>query len=76
MREVASQPPYTEYVSTRRHRAPEMLLRSTDYSVQVDTWALGTILAELVNLKPLFPGQGEVDRGAWVPDEDGWVVWV
>ena len=61
-RETDSKPPYTEYVSTRWYRAPEVLLRSRDYSNPVDMWALGTILAELVNLKPLFPGQSEVDQ--------------
>lgn len=61
-RETASIPPYTEYVSTRWYRAPEVLLRSKDYSNPVDLWALGTILAELVNLKPLFPGDSEVDQ--------------
>ncbi|UTT92596.1 hypothetical protein NDA17_003081 [Ustilago hordei] len=61
-RETLSKPPYTEYVSTRWYRAPEVLLRSRDYSNPVDMWALGTILAELVNLKPLFPGHTEVDQ--------------
>lgn len=61
-RETRSRPPYTEYVSTRWYRAPEVLLRSRDYSNPVDMWAVGTILAEMVNLKPLFPGQSEVDQ--------------
>lgn len=61
-REISSKPPYTEYVSTRWYRAPEVLLRSRDYGPAVDMWALGTILAELVNLKPIFPGQSEVDQ--------------
>lgn len=61
-RETASKPPYTEYVSTRWYRAPEVLLRSRDYTNPVDLWALGTILAEMVTLKPLFPGQSEIDQ--------------
>ncbi|OCH96101.1 kinase-like protein [Obba rivulosa] len=61
-RETRSKPPYTEYVSTRWYRAPEVLLKSRDYSNPVDMWALGTIMAELVTLKPLFPGQGEIDQ--------------
>ncbi|KAF8489606.1 kinase-like domain-containing protein [Gautieria morchelliformis] len=63
-RETRSRPPYTEYVSTRWYRAPEVLLRSREYSNPVDMWALGTILAELINLKPLFPGAGEIDQVA------------
>jgi serine/threonine protein kinase len=61
-RETKSKPPYTEYVSTRWYRAPEVLLLSRDYSTPVDMWALGTIMAELVNLRPLFPGSGQVDQ--------------
>jgi len=61
-RETRSKPPYTEYVSTRWYRAPEVLLKSRDYSNPVDMWAFGTIMAELVNLKPLFPGKKEADQ--------------
>lgn len=61
-REIASKPPYTEYVSTRWYRAPEVLLRSRDYSVPVDMWAVGTIMVEVLTLKPLFPGDSEIDQ--------------
>ena len=67
-RETKSRPPYTEYVSTRWYRAPEVLLKSRDYSNPVDMWALGTIMAELVNLRPLFPGKGEVDQVAKITE--------
>ncbi|TFK41165.1 kinase-like domain-containing protein [Crucibulum laeve] len=63
-RETISRPPYTEYVSTRWYRAPEVLLLSRNYSNPVDMWALGTIMAELVNLRPLFPGSDQVDQVA------------
>ncbi|KAG6857555.1 hypothetical protein H0H87_000154 [Tephrocybe sp. NHM501043] len=63
-RETKSSPPYTEYVSTRWYRAPEVLLLSRDYSNPVDMWALGTIMAELVNLRPLFPGSDQIDQVA------------
>ncbi|KAM7293752.1 serine/threonine-protein kinase ICK isoform X1 [Ixodes scapularis] len=61
-REIRSQPPYTDYVSTRWYRAPEILLRSTSYSSPIDLWAVGCILAELYSLQPLFPGRSEVDQ--------------
>ncbi|KAF7306918.1 hypothetical protein MIND_00484300 [Mycena indigotica] len=61
-REIRSLPPYTEYVSTRWYRAPEVLLMSNDYSTPVDMWALGTIMAELINLRPLFPGVDTIDQ--------------
>ena len=61
-RETRSRPPYTDYVSTRWYRAPEVLLRSTAYSAPVDVFAAGAILAELFNLRPLFPGTSEADQ--------------
>ncbi|XP_068614763.1 serine/threonine-protein kinase ICK-like [Brachionichthys hirsutus] len=60
-REIRSRPPYTDYVSTRWYRAPEVLLRSTSYNSPIDQWALGCIMAELYTLRPLFPGSSEVD---------------
>uniref|UniRef100_A0A8C6TWN0 Protein kinase domain-containing protein n=1 Tax=Neogobius melanostomus TaxID=47308 RepID=A0A8C6TWN0_9GOBI len=54
-REIRSRPPYTDYVSTRWYRAPEVLLRSISYSSPIDQWA------ELYTLRPLFPGSSEVD---------------
>lgn len=59
-REVKSRPPYTEYVSTRWYRAPEVLLRAPFYSKPVDMFAVGAIMAELYMLRPLFPGSSEV----------------
>ncbi|XP_033873993.2 serine/threonine-protein kinase ICK-like isoform X1 [Acipenser ruthenus] len=59
--EIRSRPPYTDYVSTRWYRAPEVLLRSTNYSSPIDQWAVGCIMAELYTLRPLFPGSSEVD---------------
>lgn len=60
-REIRSRPPYTDYVSTRWYRAPEILLRSTNYNSPVDIFALGCIMAELYLLKPLFNGSNEID---------------
>ncbi|XP_071402883.1 serine/threonine-protein kinase MAK isoform X1 [Centroberyx affinis] len=61
-REIRSRPPYTDYVSTRWYRAPEVLLRSSTYSSPIDLWAVGCIMAELYTLRPLFPGNSEVDE--------------
>ena len=54
--------PYTDYVSTRWYRAPEVLLRSTSYSSPIDIFACGCIMAELMTLRPLFPGSSEADQ--------------
>ncbi|KEH18117.1 serine/threonine-protein kinase MHK isoform X2 [Medicago truncatula] len=61
-REVSSMPPYTQYVSTRWYRAPEVLLQSPCYTPAVDMWAIGAILAELFTLTPIFPGESEIDQ--------------
>lgn len=61
-REIESQPPYTDYVSTRWYRAPELLLHSTNYDFAVDIWAVGCITSELYTLRPLFPGRSEIDQ--------------
>lgn len=61
-REIRSRPPYTDYVSTRWYRAPEVLLRSPYYSAPIDLFAMGAILAEMYTLRPLFPGTSEADE--------------
>ncbi|TYI91524.1 hypothetical protein E1A91_D03G198600v1 [Gossypium mustelinum] len=77
-REISSRPPYTEYVSTRWYRAPEVLLQSYLYTSKVDMWAMGAIMAELFTLHPLFPGTSEADEiykicsVVGTPTEDSW----
>ncbi|MDR1077320.1 MAG: protein kinase, partial [Propionibacteriaceae bacterium] len=61
-REIRSRPPYTEYISTRWYRAPEIVLRHEFYNSPVDIWAVGAIMAELYTLKPLFQGSSETDQ--------------
>lgn len=61
-RETRSRPPYTDYVSTRWYRAPEVLLHDTRYGPPIDLWAVGCILAELYACRPLFPGNSEIDQ--------------
>jgi len=61
-REIRSLPPYTDYVSTRWYRAPECILRSTNYNSPIDIWAIGAIMAELYVGKPLFPGTSDKDQ--------------
>lgn len=45
-----------------RYRAPEVLLRATNYSSPLDVFAMGCIMAELLTLRPLFPGSSEADQ--------------
>jgi len=61
-RQIRARPPFTDYVSTRWYRAPEVLLRSSTYNSPIDIWACGGIMAELYTLRPLFPGSSEADE--------------
>lgn len=61
VKETNEMPPFTEYVSTRWYRAPEIILGSREYNKAVDIFALGAIMAELYITYPLFPGKNEAD---------------
>ncbi|EPY51717.1 CMGC/RCK/MAK protein kinase Pit1 [Schizosaccharomyces cryophilus OY26] len=61
-REINSNPPYTEYVSTRWYRAPELLLRDSYYSYPVDIYAAGCMAFEIATLQPIFPGMDDIDQ--------------
>ncbi|XP_057417823.1 cyclin-dependent kinase F-1-like [Lotus japonicus] len=52
----------TSCVGTRWFRAPELLYGSTNYGFEIDLWSLGCIFAELLTLKPLFPGTADIDQ--------------
>jgi len=60
-REIRSKPPFTDYVSTRWYRAPEVILKSPDYNSPIDIFAVGCIMAELYRIQPLFPGGSDKD---------------
>jgi len=53
---------YTHEVVTLWYRAPEVLLGSPKYSCPIDIWSIGTIFAEMVNRRPLFQGDSEIDQ--------------
>lgn len=46
--------PYTNEVQTLWYRAPELLLGSDKYSVAIDIWSCGCMMAELSTHRPLF----------------------
>lgn len=49
--------PYSQEVLTLWYRAPELCINNKNYSVGVDTWAIGCIFAELIRGEPLFVSQ-------------------
>jgi serine/threonine protein kinase len=54
-------PQYTHEVVTVWYRPLEILLGSKLYSVPVDLWGVGCILAEMATGSPLFAGDSEID---------------
>jgi len=69
---------YTNQVVTRWYRSPELLLGAKNYGVGVDIWAVGCILAELLQRAPIFPGESDLDQLAKIlevlgsPSEKDW----
>ena len=53
---------YTHEVITLWYRPPEILLGSKFYSLPVDIWSTGAIIAEMITKRPLFPGDSEIDQ--------------
>merc|ERR1719378_1264815 len=54
-------PQYTHEVVTVWYRPLEILLGSKLYSLPVDMWGVGCILAEMATGSPLFAGDSEID---------------
>lgn len=52
---------FTDYVSTRWYRAPELLVGYTGYGKPVDVWAIGCIFVELITGRPLFTGDTDYE---------------
>ena len=69
---------YTHEVVTLWYRAPEILLGQRTYAPAVDMWSIGTIFVEMVNRRPLWPGDSEIDelfrifKSLGTPDEEAW----
>jgi len=54
-------PQYTHEVVTVWYRPLEILMGSKLYSIPVDMWGVGCILAEMATSAPLFAGDSEID---------------
>ncbi|KAH0796027.1 cyclin-dependent kinase 20 [Histomonas meleagridis] len=69
---------WTLQVGTSFYRAPELLLGDRGYGEAIDIWSVGCVMAELLNGKPLFPGQGDLEQLGFItnllgsPDETRW----
>jgi len=55
----------TQHVVTRWYRAPELALLQGEYTAAIDTWSIGCIYAELLQM--LEDGEKAADRGPLFP---------
>ncbi|KAJ3206596.1 Dual specificity tyrosine-phosphorylation-regulated kinase [Entophlyctis luteolus] len=58
------------YVQSRFYRSPEVIL-GIPYTVAIDMWSFGCILAELLTGYPLFPGENEQEQLACIMELKG-----
>jgi len=50
------------------YRSPELLLNVESYTMAIDQWAAGCVIAELLFGKPFFHGKSELDQLAKIAD--------
>ena len=48
-------------MSTRWYRAPEVIMKQSNYDYKIDIFAIGCIMAELYRGDPLMPGSSEIN---------------
>merc|ERR1719422_2765739 len=58
------------YIQSRFYRSPEVIL-GLPYSMPIDMWSFGCILAELYTGYPLFPGENEGEQLACIMEVMG-----
>ncbi|KAF7731524.1 hypothetical protein EC973_009288 [Apophysomyces ossiformis] len=66
---LESEKVYT-YIQSRFYRSPEVILGSS-YSMAIDMWSVGCILAELFTGHPIFAGENEQDQLACIMEIRG-----
>lgn len=60
------------------YRPPELLLGAVQYDTAIDMWSVGCILVELLDGRPIFPGQSETHQIQLIysicgtPDTNDW----
>ena len=53
---------YTNQISSRWYRAPEILYGSKYYGPAIDIWGIGCIAVELYTGKPFIPGTSDIEQ--------------
>ena len=70
--------PYTTSVQTLWYRAPEILMGTDHYTLAIDMWSAGCIMAEVITKVALFPGSNVINmlyyifRVLGTPTEETW----
>ncbi|KAG0190984.1 regulator of ime2 [Apophysomyces sp. BC1034] len=54
--------PNVSYICSRYYRAPELIFGSTNYTLSIDVWSTGCVMAELILGQPFFPGDSGIDQ--------------
>lgn len=54
--------PSIAYICSRYYRAPELIFGATEYTVSIDVWSTGCVIAELMLGEPLFAGESGIDQ--------------
>ncbi|KAE8771032.1 hypothetical protein D1007_57123 [Hordeum vulgare] len=54
--------PNISYICSRYYRAPELIFGATEYTIAIDLWSAGCVMAELLLGHPIFPGESGVDQ--------------
>lgn len=54
--------PNVSYICSRYYRAPELIFGAQNYTVTIDIWSTGCVMAELMLCQPLFPGESGIDQ--------------
>jgi len=53
---------YKKIGFVRWWRAPEIYINWERYDEKLDLWSVGCIMAELIRLRPVFPGSDHIDQ--------------
>ena len=54
--------PSISYICSRFYRAPEVIFGSSNYSVAIDVWSVGCVMAEMFLGRPLFVGSTSLEQ--------------
>jgi glycogen synthase kinase 3 beta len=54
--------PNVSYICSRYYRAPELIFGATNYTLTIDVWSTGCVMAELLLGQPFFPGDSGIDQ--------------